>query len=33
MLGRSMTNEIFAFRMLMEQYREGQSELHCVKGV
>ena len=30
MLGRSTTNAIFALRMVMEKYREGQKELHCV---
>ena len=26
----SITDAIFALRMLMEKYREGQRELHCV---
>ena len=30
MPGRSTTEAIFALRMLMEKYREGQKELHCV---
>lgn len=30
MPGRSTTDAIFALRMLMEKYREGQKELHCV---
>ena len=27
---RGTTNAMFALRMLMEKYREGQRELHCV---
>ena len=27
---KSTTDAIFALRMLMEKYREGQKELHCV---
>ena len=30
MLGKGTTNAMFALRMLMEKYREGQRELHCV---
>jgi hypothetical protein len=30
MPGRSTTDAIFALRMLMEKYREGQKELHCI---
>ncbi|XP_047499546.1 uncharacterized protein LOC125046003 [Penaeus chinensis] len=30
MPGRSTTNAIFALRMLMEKYREGQKQLDCV---
>ena len=30
MPGKSTADAIFALRMLMEKYREGQSELHCV---
>ena len=30
MPGKGTTNAMFALRMLMEKYREGQSELHCV---
>ena len=30
MPGKSTTDAIFALRMLMEKFREGQSELHCV---
>ena len=30
MPGKGTTNAIFALRMLMEKYREGQRELHCV---
>ena len=28
--GKGTTDAMFAFRMLMEKYRKGQSELHCV---
>ena len=28
--GKGITNALFALRMLMEKYREGQKELHCV---
>lgn len=28
--GRGTADAIFALRMLMEKYREGQKELHCV---
>ena len=28
--GKETTNVMFALRMLMEKYREGQRELHCV---
>ena len=28
--GKGTTDAIFALRMLMEKYREGQRELHCV---
>ncbi|XP_037800285.1 uncharacterized protein LOC119595188 [Penaeus monodon] len=28
---RSTTDAIYALRLLMEKYREGQRELHCVK--
>ena len=30
MLGKGTTNNIFALRMLMKKYRDGQKELHCV---
>ena len=30
MLGKETTNAMFALRMLMEEYREGQRELHCL---
>ena len=30
MPGKGTTDAMFAFRMLMEEYREGQRELHCV---
>ena len=30
MPGKGTTDAIFALRMLMEKYREGQRELHCV---
>ena len=30
MPGKSTTDALFALRMLMEKYREGQQELHCV---
>lgn len=30
MPGRSTTDTIFALRMMMEKYREGQKELYCV---
>ena len=30
MSGKGATNAIFALRMLMKKYREGQRELHCV---
>ena len=30
MPGKGTTDAMFALRMLMEKYREGQSELHCV---
>ena len=30
MPGKSTTDAIFALRMIMEKYREGQKELHCV---
>ena len=30
MPGKGTTNVMFALRMLMEKYREGQRELHCV---
>ena len=30
MLGKGTTDAMFALRMLMEKYREGQRELHCV---
>ena len=30
MLGKETTNAMFALRMLMKTYREGQRELHCV---
>ena len=30
MPGKGTTNAMFALRMLMEKYREGQRELHCV---
>ena len=29
-LGKGSTDAIFSLRMLMEKYREGQRELHCV---
>ena len=28
--GKRTTDAMFALRMLMEKYREGQRELHCV---
>ena len=28
--GKGTTNAMFALRMLMEKYKEGQKELHCV---
>ena len=28
--GKSTTDALFALRVLMEKYREGQKELHCV---
>ena len=28
--GKGTTDAMFALRMLMEKYREGQRELHCV---
>ena len=28
--GKGITDAMFALRMLMEKYREGQKELHCV---
>ena len=30
MPGKGTTDAIFALKMLMEKYREGQRELHCV---
>ena len=30
MRGKSTTDALFALRVLMEKYREGQKELHCV---
>ena len=30
MPGKGTTDAMFALRMLMEKYREGQKELHCV---
>ena len=30
MPGKKTTDAMFALRMLMEKYREGQRELHCV---
>ena len=30
MLGKGTTDAMFALRMLMEKYREGQRELHCI---
>ena len=30
MPGKETTNAMFALRILMEKYREGQKELHCV---
>ena len=30
MQGKGTTDAMFALRMLMEKYREGQRELHCV---
>ena len=30
MPGKSTTDALFALIMLMEKYREGQKELHCV---
>ena len=30
MPGKGTTDTMFALRMLMEKYREGQRELHCV---
>ena len=30
MLGKKTTDAMFALKMLMEKYREGQRELHCV---
>ena len=30
MQGKGTTDAMFAFRMLMKKYREGQRELHCV---
>ena len=30
MPGKETTDAMFALRMLMEKYREGQRELHCV---
>ena len=30
MPGKETTNAMFVLRMLMEKYREGQRELHCV---
>ena len=30
MPGKSTTDAIFTLRMMIENYREGQKELHCV---
>ena len=30
MPGKETTDTMFALRMLIEKYREGQRELHCV---
>ena len=30
MPGRGTTDAMFALKMLMEKYREGQKELHCL---
>ena len=30
MPGKETTDAVFALRMLMEKYREGQRELHCI---
>ena len=30
MLRKGTTDAMFALRMLMEKYREGQRELHCI---
>ena len=30
MPGKSTTDALFALRVLMEKYREGQKEIHCV---
>lgn len=30
MPGKNTTDGMFALRMLIEKYREGQNELHCV---
>ena len=30
MSGKSTTDAMFALRVLMERYREGEKELHCV---
>ena len=30
MPGKGTTDAVFALRMLMEKYKEGQRELHCV---
>ena len=30
MPGKRITDAMFALRMLMEKYREGQRELHCI---
>ena len=30
MSGNGTTDAMFALRMLMEKYREGQKELHCI---
>ena len=30
MPGKGTTDAVFALRMLMEKYRKGQRELHCV---
>ena len=30
MLGKGTTDANFALKMLMEKYREGQRELHCI---